>query len=570
MVIEPDLLASCLQTDLRNAGRTLSPTQYPGISIPDAFAVSLTSSLTKKFVSKKSLLADERARDKFLACNVACGAWSPRIPEWDTRIETLIGLVRQALYRFWFKDALTTVCDHPNQILDECRVGPGANILARGGSSYAKLFSSKLSCSDLSLYRLYSHYIRGFPEWGIAELIRKQYFGEAVVVRNSRLSFVPKNDEISRCICTEPTLNTYFQLGIGALIERRLYERFGISLSSQPDRNRDLARYGSITNRLVTIDLSSASDSISLSMAKYVFPKELYELCMKYRTPLVEISGVGTIPLNMVSTMGNGFTFPLQTMLFACVVTACYEFRGIKTHEIAGAGEHWGVFGDDIICSSDVARDVITLLGFLGFSVNSDKTFVEGPFRESCGADFFHGVNIRGVYVKETKTPASLYAAINQLVRFSTRSGIYLKDTIGCLYGAIREPLFVPPWEDASAGIHCGDPPIGSRNYEFQSWSYDCLVAHNPKYWILDNRIVVPSGAKSLIYNPSGLLMSCLLHEVNSSTIGFRTETVKWRRKRRHTSNWMVPPRPEGVPYGDRNMDWRSWRSCVDLYFERR
>lgn len=566
MVIQPEVLASCLRTDLRNAGRTLESALYPGISIPDAFAVSITNSLTKKFVSKKAADADVKARDKFLACNIACKNWSPRSHLWDTRIETLFGLLRQACYEFWWIDGLTSVCDHHNQILDEGRVGPGANIEARGGSSYAKLFSSKLSVSDLSLYNMYKHYIRSFPEWSIADQIREMHFGGASVMTSSRLSFVPKNDEISRCICTEPTLNTWFQLGFGRLLERRLRTRFGISLDRQPDRNRDLARFGSITDRLVTIDLSSASDSISMGMAEMVFPPELMRWLRKLRTPSVDIKGVGTIPLSMVSTMGNGFTFPLQTMLFACVVTACYKFRGITPRETAGVGEHWGVFGDDIICSRECARDVIDLLGFLGFTVNSDKTFVEGPFRESCGADFFKGVNIRGVYVKDTSTPASLYVAINQLTRFSARSGIYLKDTIGCLMDQIRQPLVVPPWEDMSAGVHYSQPPCGSWRKLEQQYTYQCLVAKPPRYRLMDDHIVVPSGAKRLIYNPSGLLMSVLLHEVNSSSIGFRTEHVKWVKKRRYTSNWFVPPRPEGIPYGDRNMDWRSWRSCVELY----
>jgi hypothetical protein len=570
MVVTPDKLSSCLSADLWDVGLHESDDLYPGISVPEVFASSIRASLVKKFISKVAGDADTKALNKFLACNIACETWSPSSHLWDSRIETLLGTVRQCLYEFWFTSSKSGLVDHPYQLLDEGRVGPGANLSARGGSSYAKLFSSPLTCSDLSLYRWYSRYIRGFPEWGNAELIRLSNYGPAVVTRNSRLSFVPKNDEISRCICTEPTLNTYFQLGFGALLERRLRERYGISLHSQPDLNRELARHGSETNELVTIDLSSASDSISCSMVKYMFPAEWYIQLMKYRTPYVEIKGVGTVPLNMVSTMGNGFTFPLQTILFACIVDASYRFRGIKTPRGGCADSPWGVFGDDIICPSVIARDVLDLLRFLGFSVNIDKTFVDGPFRESCGADFFQGVNVRGVYVRNTDSPASLYAAINQLTRFSTRSGIPLHRTIGCLLDELKEPLFVPVWEDFSAGIHTFSPRNTRKNRRFQSLSYECLVAKNPKYIIKDETIVVPYGAKRLIYNPSGLLMSFLLHEVNSSTIGFRTEHVRWRRKRRHTSNWRVPPRPEGVPYGDRNMDWSRFDTVIDEIFERR
>jgi hypothetical protein len=305
-------------------------------------------------------------------------------------------------------------------------------------------------------------------------------------------------------------------------------------------------------------------------MAEYVLPREFFLTLMKYRTPLVEIKGEGTVSLEMVSTMGNGFTFPLQTIIFACVVEACYAFRGLKFPRCTGTCDEWGVFGDDIVCPSLVARDVITLLGFLGFTVNNDKTFVEGPFRESCGADFFLGSNIRGVYIKNTDTPASLYAAFNQLTRFSTKSGIHLDNTLGCLFDSIKEPLYVPCWEDFSSGIHSDVPRPYRKHRSSQGVSYSLLVPRNPKYVITEDSIVVPFGAKSLIYNPSGLLMSCLLHEVNSSTIGFRGEVVKWRRKRRHTSAWSMVPRPEGVPYSERNMDWPQWNAVVSDFLETR
>jgi hypothetical protein len=570
MAVTPEKLISCLMTDLSVNNLPLLDDLYPGINLAQVFGISIKASLVKKFISKVAADADQKALNKFLACNSACEAWSPEPHKWDSRIETLIGTVRQCLSEFWFTSATSGLVDHPYQILDEGRVGPGANLSARGGSSYAKLFASPLTCSDPSLYVWYSRYIRGFPEWANAELIRKANYGEAVVTKNSRLSFVPKNDEISRCICTEPTLNTYFQLGFGALLERRLRERYGISLRTQPDLNRELARLGSKEDSVVTIDLASASDSISRNMVKYMFPAEWHIQLEKYRTPLVEIKGVGTVPLSMISTMGNGFTFPLQTVLFACVVDACYRFRGVKTPRGGCTSNSWGVFGDDIICPKFILRDVMDLLTFLGFKVNVDKTFVEGPFRESCGADFFNGVNVRGVYVKETKTPASLYAAINQLTRFSTRSGIQLHSTLGCLFDQIKEPLFVPVWEDFSAGIHSYSPRSVRWNKHKQMYSYNCLVARNPSYRILEEEIVVPYGAKRLIYNPSGLLMSFLLREVNAATIGFRPESVIWRRKRRYTSNWRIPPRPEGVPYGDRNMDWPRLDAVVDAFLETR
>jgi hypothetical protein len=426
------------------------------------------------------------------------------------------------------------------------------------------LFSSKLSCSDLSLYNWYKRYIQRFPEWSAAEEIRKETYGEPSVA-SSKLSFVPKNDQISRCICIEPTLNTYFQLGFGALLESRLKFRYGIDLSDQQFKNRDLARLGSITDNLSTIDLSSASDSISLRMLHWLLPKEFYTQLVKYRTPSVEVEGVGTVPMFMVSTMGNGFTFPLQTMIFASVVIACLRWRGLTPQGYplgqSTSDNLWGVFGDDIICPRSVTQDVIHVLSLLGFSVNSDKTFVEGPFRESCGSDFFLGSDIRGVYIKKLTDHASFYTAVNLLTRFSTKSGIHLFRLIRFLLSKVPR-LVVPRWEDLSSGIHAPsfleDVRKLSRDINLQGKSYRVLIPHQRAMLISEDAIRVPRGSKKRIYNPNGLLISLLQGSINASKILVRQDDVKWRRKRRVTSFWDMIPASKRDRF-DYGLDWRRW-----------
>jgi len=451
MAISPEVVLNCLRSDLLSQGLPFQGELWPGISIKEAAAISISNSLLKKFDRGRNVKGDAAALDKFLACNQACGEWSLPV-DFDSKTETILGEVRQTLYRFWHRNGFP-LFDSPIDILHKARIGPGANIKATGGDFYSKFFSSKLSCSDPALYRIYRHYASRFAEWSAAEKIRIEHFGDPLVVQNSRLSFVPKNDKISRCICTEPTLNTYFQLGIGEYIEGRLSEVFGILLSDQQFKNRDLARLGSITDGLSTIDLSSASDSISLKMLRYLLPSDFLNHLIKYRSPSTSVNGRDTFDLHMISTMGNGYTFPLQTMIFASVVVACMRFRGIP-YDKSSSDTSWGVYGDDIICPRSCTADVIGTLRILGFSVNHDKTFVEGPFRESCGSDFFMGSDIRGIYIKCLDTEASRYSAINQLIRFSTKTGIFFHETIRTLLKTVRfRP--VPRWEDVSSGIHC-------------------------------------------------------------------------------------------------------------------
>jgi len=94
----------------------------------------------------------------------------------------------------------------------------------------------------------------------------------------------------------------------------------------------------------------------------------------------------------MFSSMGNGFTFELESLLFwAIVKTTCYltGTRGIVS-----------VYGDDIICPTEASNDVQWALEFFGFQVNTEKSFSTGPFRESCGGHYYDGFDITPFYVK--------------------------------------------------------------------------------------------------------------------------------------------------------------------------
>ena len=580
MALKPEALYNCLKEDLSDTfGSTFltecSGPMWPDMTLSQAAGQSIYKSFLKKIETGRTRSTDQRAEEKFLQCNELCRNWA--LPSrYDSRIETLLGEVRRAVYEFWFKDG-ESIIEHPYDILERGTVGPGVSIGSEGNSFYAKLFSSRLTCSRASLYTWYSRYIKSFPDWDDAEMNRESHYGVASVTPSNRLSFVPKNDEISRTICIEPTLDTIFQSGIGRILELRLEERFGIALSSQQFENRELARLGSLDDDIVTIDLSSASDTISLKMLEWLLPEPFFRLLCNYRSTHTEIKGRGTVELHMVSTMGNGFTFPLQTMLFCCAVVAAFRFRGIPS-SVDGTRYLWGVNGDDIACPSYVSRDVIDLLRLLGFLVNHDKTFVEGPFRESCGHDYFKGSNIRGVYVKSLRSPGSRYSVINLLGQFSTRTGLFLPKTYHSLYQTVK-PRYVPGWENIDSGIHT---PISIarekllRDKNIFGLYYTALIPLNRKIRVTEESVVVPRRCKQLIYNPEGLMVSFLQGGITDSSIGIRDNTYKWIGKRRSTSSWDA----RSLCMTDsselsrtlvifRDDEWQRWESAVLTYLER-
>jgi len=204
---------------------------------------------------------------------------------------------------------------------------------------------------------------------------------------------VPKNAEIDRVAAKEPDLNMFMQRGIGSFIRSRL-KRCGIDLRDQ-SRNRLLAQHGSLTGDLCTLDLASASDSITTMLCLEVLPICWYTLLSDLRSPITNIDGYEHTN-EMFSSMGNGFTFELESLLFYSIARTVAYFEGISGII--------SVYGDDIIAPTALATSLIDVLGFLGFSTNIEKSFVSGPFRESCGGHFINGLDITPFYVRRPIT----------------------------------------------------------------------------------------------------------------------------------------------------------------------
>lgn len=210
------------------------------------------------------------------------------------------------------------------------------------------------------------------------------------VTSGNKLSFVPKTMETKRSIAVEPLMNSFVQSGIDRVLRDKLLRNAGIDLRDQT-RNQYLAYLGSIDGSYATIDLSSASDTVSRMLVKELLPYEWHSLLNATRSPVTVDAEFGAVQLHKFCSMGNGFCFPLQTLIFAAMCVACGCTRG-----------EYSVYGDDIIVPnrSGVVSDVLQWISRLGFTANLKKTFVSGSFRESCGADWMSGKQVRPAYVR--------------------------------------------------------------------------------------------------------------------------------------------------------------------------
>jgi hypothetical protein len=556
-----DLLPVLLDLDLIEGGWDGTVSPYPGIKVHTFAIQALRNSLFKKFEDKKDEGADAAALEKFLDSNNRCSTW-PGLPPNLPDVEAIaLGEAKDFIQRLFFSDEGLNYFTW-SRICDGFSFGNGSNIGAPGTDFFSKTALSSMSTSNQLLRDLFSEAISSDPLWSSVESTRHKFRGSDIV-RGSRLSYVPKTRTISRTICTEPVLNMMFQKGAQKVLEKLLLRGTGIDLSIQPDKNRELARRGSIDGSFGTIDLSSASDSLSLSMVDQMFPKEVTRILRSMRSPLTILPDGREVELHMISSMGNAYTFPLQTILFSAVVYGVYRSIGITPdyprHENLG---NFAVFGDDIIVRREAYDLTVKILSYLGFVVNVDKSFNNGDFRESCGFDFMSGHNVRGVYIRSLKTDGDVYSAINRLNRWSAQWNITLRRVVKFLLKGVRL-LRIPfdEMDDAGVKVPLSCLPRVSFDRDTGGVNYRCMVQSIHKVDLTDVESRPPTSMKGWFPNYNGVLLAALASTLRDASVSPRVQRKRWRIKVRSSSrwDWIDPPRYLCTEFGER------WKSQVAL-----
>jgi hypothetical protein len=276
------------------------------------------------------------------------------------------------------------------EMVDESNWGPGVTTLLKGSevSALNKFRDERGITRDLySLVRPW--FAMAYPRW--SEHLTSQH-GEHWAdfqVGNSIVT-VPKSSKTDRVIAVEPGLNLWFQKGLGSMIRRRLLRR-GVDLTDQT-RNQRLSQQASDRGHLATVDFSSASDSISREVVRHLLPSRWYALLAATRST-VGVHNKRVIRWEKFSSMGNGFTFELESLIFYAAALAVCDYLGESSADVS-------VFGDDVILPVNCYDLFSSFSAFLGFTVNMDKSFATSYFRESCGAHYFDGVDVKPIYLK--------------------------------------------------------------------------------------------------------------------------------------------------------------------------
>jgi len=392
----------------------------------------LAASLLSKFdglnlgIDKESV-----AMEKFSEAERACKATNKRITEMYMRSTPELGYSADSLLEAARFKIMNLLGDFSWDVAFErmgFSSGASTRLPRREGDPYYK-FQGKPDVTRNAL-PLAVAVIKSCPIWANAleagiHSDPSEWFH---VVSGNRITTVAKNAKSDRCIAIEPEMNMFIQRGIGSVIRQKL-KRVKIDLNDQ-SRNQQLAYLGSSDGSLATIDLKAASDSVCVALVERLMPPDWFDALMLSRSPRGCLPDGELVTYEKISSMGNGYTFELESLIFWALSSAVVDTLSRTIPRLVC------VYGDDIIVPTAAAGFLIELLSYVGFDTNEEKTFLSGPFRESCGKHYFNGTDVTPFYIRKDpyRHVNATYNLANSLRRW-------------CSIGSECDPRFKLPYD---------------------------------------------------------------------------------------------------------------------------
>lgn len=389
-------------------------------------------------------------------------------------------------------------------------------------------------------------FLREFPSWLSDD-------NQSVdLIDGSTLTFVPKDAKTDRPICIEPLLNGLYQKGVGTYL-RKLLKRVGIDLDDQSINQNMASR--AVEENLATIDFSSASDTISYGLVLELLPFDWFEFLEVARCPSYQFEG-RWYPFEKFTSMGNAYTFELETLIFYALASATCEVCQVRYK----TGLNLSVYGDDVIIPSrcvDLFQEVSSLCGF---SFNAEKSFSTGLFRESCGHDYYDGCFVRPfLFKKECRDLEDQYYVANEVLRTVGKltdlaiqarpgNGACVDPVVGSLHSVHRWVIstiprgrrFLGPDGQGDGHLIC-DLSIAvnqvSRHKHFDAWKFRTVISIPKKVALAEE--AAPQGYASYFLLPEDAVTGWPLYHIewfkrqpatppkNGEAYSIRNHTVK-------------------------------------------
>ncbi len=243
---------------------------------------------------------------------------------------------------------------------------------------------------------------------------------------------VPKTLKTPRIIAMEPVCMQYMQQALlGGILDSYDEDHRLVRMVGFDDQlpNREMARHGSITGSLATLDLSEASDRVSNQLIRRLLcdHPQLLDGVDACRSRTADVPGHGRLRLSKFASMGSALCFPFEAFTFLVLVFVGIqraEQTRLSRHDVNRLSRQVRIYGDDIIVPSRYVTSVIETLEAYGLKVNRRKSFWNGKFRESCGGDFYDGLDVTTVRVRSV-LPSSPKHAQEVISTVSLRNQLY-------------------------------------------------------------------------------------------------------------------------------------------------
>jgi hypothetical protein len=246
----------------------------------------------------------------------------------------------------------------------------------------------------------------------------------------AQVLLVPKDSRGPRLISCEPLVFQWIQQGLGraivAHVESHPQTRYEVHFTDQQP-NRLAALYGSSNGRYSTLDLSEASDRVTVGLVRMLFPDKVLPYLLAARSLGTVMPDGSSIKLRKYAPMGSALCFPVLALTIWSLLRSMYDDAEPDSIGLL-------VYGDDVIVPTAIAENAIKQLEAFGLKINHAKSCVSGFFRESCGLDAFKGVEVTPLRIRNeapsTSSPSSYPSWVAQANQFWDRGYFEVYDLI--------------------------------------------------------------------------------------------------------------------------------------------
>lgn len=310
------------------------------------------------------------------------------------------------------------------------------------------------------------------PFWGFKPI-------QIETVPGNVMLLVTKDETTRRVIRYEPSGNLVVQRIWGRFFSQVLQYNCGIHLEKSQPIHKFLAQHSSRTSKYCTVDLRSASAHIATNLCRETLPDDIF-------TSLDSCRSQSTLWHDCLEfdndtgfcSMGNGFTFEFQTLLYYAVAQYCLELSDDVCGPVSSTAR---VFGDDVIIATTESAAFIRAITLLGFVVNTSKTFTEPHgFRESCGCDAYCGVDVTPPYLRKWPTVVSeLLPFVNRLHSWITKMALQghpVSDKILKAHADLIDIIDVA----SNTGVPRGPADMGDGHIWNDTW-IDSAITPSPR-----------------------------------------------------------------------------------------